>query len=85
MTKLVYLVTIAEFAVVAVLAGAARFLGKFRSSRRTQTRIQFDTLRAERELHRIASDAFISMVEVARISGNNSQRKPDDEMANEPN
>ena len=46
----------------------AESVTKRRSNRREQTRIFFETLRAERKLHHLASDAFGSMMEVARSS-----------------
>jgi hypothetical protein len=45
----------------------AEFVTKRRSNRREQSRIFFETLRAERKLHHLASDAFFSMMEVARL------------------
>jgi hypothetical protein len=38
------------------------------STRSERTRINLETVRAERELHRIASDAFMSMMEVTRLT-----------------
>jgi hypothetical protein len=46
----------------------AEFVTKRRSNRHEQSRIFFQTLRAERKLHHLASDAFFSMMEVARSS-----------------
>jgi hypothetical protein len=46
----------------------AEFVTKRRSNRREQSRIFFETLRAETKLHHLASDAFFSMMEVARLS-----------------
>jgi hypothetical protein len=37
------------------------------SSRAERSRINLETVRAERQLHRIASDAFVSMMEVTRL------------------
>lgn len=73
MRPLVYIVTIAEFAIVAMLVMVERIVVKFQMGRRERHRVELATVRAERELHRIASDAFISMVEEARISRNDSK------------
>jgi hypothetical protein len=46
----------------------AEFVTKRRSNRREQNRVFFETLRAERKLHHLASDAFFSMMEITRSS-----------------
>jgi hypothetical protein len=46
----------------------AEFVAKRRSNRREQNRVFFETLRAERKLHHLASEAFFSMMEVTRSS-----------------
>jgi hypothetical protein len=73
MKPLVYIVTIAEFAVVAILVAVERIVARTQMSRRERRRVELATVRAERELHRIASDAFISMVEEARIARSDSK------------
>ena len=73
MKPLVYIVTIVEFAIVAILVVAERIVAKLQMGRRERRRVELATVRAERELHRIASDAFISMVEEARIARSNSK------------
>lgn len=45
------------------------------SSRAERTRINLETVRAERELHRIASDAFVSMMEVTRLRDETGDRE----------
>jgi hypothetical protein len=49
-------------------ASVAEYMTARRSNRREQSRIFFETLRAERKLHHLASDAFASMMDVARSS-----------------
>ena len=73
MRPLVYIVTIVEFAIVAVLVAVERVVSKLRMGRQERRRVELATERAERELHRIASDAFISMVEEARIARSDSK------------
>jgi hypothetical protein len=73
MRPLVYIVTIVEFAIVAVLVAVERVVSKLRMGRQERRRVELATVRAERELHRIASDAFISMVEEARIARSDSK------------
>ena len=72
MKPLVYIVTIVEFVCVTLLVTVERIVTKFQLGRRERRRVELATVRAERELHRIASDAFISMVEEARISRSGS-------------
>jgi hypothetical protein len=73
MRPIVCIVTIAEFAIVAILVAAERIVAKLQMGRRERRRVELVTVRAERELHRIASDAFISMVEEARIARSDSK------------
>jgi len=73
MRPLVYIVTIVEFAIVAILVVVERLASKLQMGRRERRRVELATVRAERELHRIASDAFMSMVEEARISRGDSK------------
>jgi hypothetical protein len=56
----------------------AEFVTKRRSNRREQSRIFFETLRAERKLHHLASDAFFSMMEVARLPESSHEPSPID-------
>lgn len=73
MRPLVYIVTIVEFAIVAILVAAERIVAKLQMGRRERRSVKLATVRAERELHRIASDAFTSMVEEARIARSDSK------------
>ena len=73
MRPLVYIVSIVEFAFVAILVVVERFATKLQVGRRERRRVELATSRAERELHRIASDAFMSMVEETRISRGDSK------------
>jgi hypothetical protein len=73
MRPLVYIVSIFEFAIVAILFVVERIVAKLQIGRREQRRVELATVRAERELHRIASDAFMSMVEEARVSRSDSK------------
>lgn len=73
MRPLVYIVTLVEFAIVAILVAVERIVAKLQMGRRERRRVELATVRAERELHRIASDAFISMVEEARIARSDSR------------
>ena len=74
MRPLVYIVTLVEFAIVAILVVVERIVAKLQMGRRERRRVELATVRAERELHRIASDAFISMVEEARIARSDSEQ-----------
>ena len=80
MRPLVYIVSIVEFAFVAILVVVERFATKLQVGRRERRRVELATVRAERELHRIASDAFISMVEEARVSRRDSKPASTDQI-----
>jgi hypothetical protein len=58
----------------------AEFVTKRRSNRREQNRVFFETLRAERKLHHLASDAFLSMMEVTRSSEGFREPLADDQV-----
>jgi len=62
----------------------SEFVTTRRSHRREGSRIFSETLRAERKLHHLASDAFFSMMEVAR-SSENARESRDDEVDNDVN
>jgi hypothetical protein len=83
MRPLVYIVSIVEFAIVAILVVVERIVTKLQIGRRERRRVELATIRAERELHRIASDAFISMVEEARISRSDSKPTSTDQLVDE--
>lgn len=84
MKPLVYIVTIAEFAIVAILVTIEGIVSKFQLGRRERRRVELATVRAEKELHRIASDAFILMVEEARISRSDSKPMSNHQVIDEP-
>lgn len=76
-----FILLVVSFILFAVMTAfsIAEYVTKRRSSRREQTRIFFETLRAEKKLHRLASDAFASMMEVARSSVEPRDRTSDDQ------
>ena len=83
MRPLVYIVSIVEFAFVAIVVVVEWFVTKLQVGRRERRRVELATVRAERELHRIASDAFISMVEEARVSRRDSKPASTDQIVDE--
>jgi hypothetical protein len=83
MRPLVYIVGIVEFAIVAILVVAQRIVAKLQIGRRERRRVELATVRAERELHRIASDAFMSMVEEARIWRGDSKPTSTEQLVDE--
>jgi hypothetical protein len=83
MRPLAYIVSIVEFAIVAILVVAERIVAKLQIGRRERRRVELATVRAERELHRIASDAFMSMVEEARVSKSDPKPTSTDELVDE--
>ena len=83
MRPLVYIVSIVEFAFVAIVAVVEWFVTKLQVGRGERRRVELATVRAERELHRIASDAFISMVEEARVSRRDSKPASTDQIVDE--
>ena len=68
MKPLAYIVTIIELALIALLVTVEGIVYKLQMGRCERRRVEIATVRAEKELYRIASDAFISMVEEARVS-----------------
>jgi hypothetical protein len=63
----------------------AEFVTKRRSNRYEQSRIFCETLRAERKLHHLTSDAFGSMMEAARSSQGFRHPLADDQVDDDAN
>jgi hypothetical protein len=80
MNPIVYIVSIVELVIVATLITIDRIVAKLQIGKRERRRVELATLRAERELHRIASDAFTSMVEEARVSKTGSKSTSTDQL-----
>lgn len=63
----------------------AEFMAKRRSNRHEQCRVFFEILRAEQELHHLSSDAFSSLMEVARSPESSGESPTEDQADDDAN
>lgn len=68
-----------------IAASVADLAARRRTNRREVAAMRLETYRAERELHRLASEAFSSMLDVARITDVHRQQPQDSDADDDVN